>query len=99
MFKKIILILILTSFLFGCTKTNSYVEEGPTLKLKSTPSKSELPRVHTPVNGNATAFGLCSYNKYNCSDFDTQKQAQKIFELCKTDVHDLDKDKDGVACE
>ena len=41
----------------------------------------------------------CSYNKYNCADFNTQLQAQKIFDLCEIDVHDLDRDWDGVACE
>ena len=41
----------------------------------------------------------CSYNKYNCSSFNSQAQAQKIFDLCKVDVHDLDRDWDGVACE
>jgi hypothetical protein len=41
----------------------------------------------------------CSYNIYNCSDFGTQKEAQKVFEICSTDIHDLDRDNDGVACE
>jgi hypothetical protein len=41
----------------------------------------------------------CSYNTYNCSDFKTQKEAQKIFEICSNDVHDLDRDNDGMACE
>ncbi len=41
----------------------------------------------------------CSYNIYNCSDFKTQKEAQKIFEQCEKDIHDLDRDDDGVACE
>ena len=41
----------------------------------------------------------CQHNIYNCSDFNSQKEAQKIFEQCKTDVHDLDRDNDGVACE
>jgi hypothetical protein len=41
----------------------------------------------------------CSYNTYNCSDFKTQKEAQKVFEICPIDIHDLDRDNDGVACE
>ena len=41
----------------------------------------------------------CYYNIYNCSDFNTQEEAQEIFELCEKDVHDLDRDWDGVACE
>ncbi|MEF8799137.1 MAG: thermonuclease family protein [Candidatus Bipolaricaulota bacterium] len=40
----------------------------------------------------------------DCSDFDTQQEAQKCFEYCqeeldKRDVHSLDRNKDGVACE
>lgn len=45
----------------------------------------------------------CSKNAYNCSDFDTQDQAQAVYDYCmKTagyDVHDLDRDGDGVACQ
>jgi len=41
----------------------------------------------------------CSHNIYNCSDFQTQEEAQETFELCETDVHDLDRDDDRVACE
>ncbi|MBT4192595.1 MAG: hypothetical protein HOE11_04760 [Candidatus Diapherotrites archaeon] len=44
-------------------------------------------------------MGLCSYNTYNCSDFKTQKEAQKVFEICSIDIHDLDRDNDGLACE
>ena len=37
---------------------------------------------------------------YNCKDFLTQGEAQKIFEACgKKDVHHLDRDKDGIVCE
>lgn len=38
----------------------------------------------------------------NCSDFSTQKQAQKFFERAGgplIDPHDLDRDSDGMACE
>ncbi|MFH1376256.1 MAG: excalibur calcium-binding domain-containing protein [Candidatus Woesearchaeota archaeon] len=41
----------------------------------------------------------CSYNKYNCADFSTQAQAQVMLEKCGYDVHYLDGDGDGVACE
>ncbi|MFB6181918.1 MAG: thermonuclease family protein [Candidatus Magasanikbacteria bacterium] len=45
---------------------------------------------------------ICSYNNYNCSDFSTQKQAQNVFEACggvSNDVHYLDADGNGLACE
>lgn len=45
----------------------------------------------------------CSSNTYNCSDFSTHNQAQDCFEHCKSlgrgDVHRLDGDNDGIACE
>lgn len=44
----------------------------------------------------------CSSNIYNCSDFQYQEDAQYVFEYCggvSNDVHRLDSDKDGVACE
>ena len=46
-----------------------------------------------------TETNECSYNTYNCSDFKTQKEAQKVFEICSIDIHDLDRDNDGLACE
>lgn len=46
---------------------------------------------------------VCSSNYYNCKDFGTHNEAQKAYEYClgqgSGDVHDLDRDNDGVACE
>lgn len=39
------------------------------------------------------------YYDYNCSDFLTQAEAQKVYEQCGTDVNRLDGDKDGKVCE
>lgn len=36
---------------------------------------------------------------YDCSHFDTQKQAQQVLERDSSDPHRLDGDDDGVACE
>lgn len=45
----------------------------------------------------------CSGDLYNCADFSTTSQAQSCYEYCeslgKGDVHRLDADKDGLACE
>jgi hypothetical protein len=50
----------------------------------------------TPVCG-------CTENSYDCSDFNTQIQAQACFDYCitqeKGDIHKLDKNGDGIACE
>jgi len=39
------------------------------------------------------------YDEYNCEDFETWEQAQEVFESYDDDIHDLDRDNDGVACE
>ena len=45
----------------------------------------------------------CSGDRYDCKDFSTQNQAQACFDFCKSqkkgDVHNLARDKDGIACE
>ena len=44
----------------------------------------------------------CSENQYDCEDFETQAEAQEMFEFCggvDNDIHYLDGDDDGVACE
>ena len=44
----------------------------------------------------------CSSNIYNCADFKTHSEAQACYESCggvNNDVHGLDRDKDGLACE
>lgn len=45
----------------------------------------------------------CSGNLYNCSDFTTQSSAQACFNYCMatvgTDIHRLDSDGNGLACE
>lgn len=45
----------------------------------------------------------CSYDAYNCGDFSTHRQAQACFDYCvqqgRGDIHRLDSDGDGSACE
>ena len=44
----------------------------------------------------------CSYNAYDCDDFDTQIEAQAVYYACggiSNDIHWLDGDNDGIACE
>ncbi|MBW2975208.1 thermonuclease family protein [Candidatus Woesearchaeota archaeon] len=59
--------------------------------------KEEQEKGHTPNLGY-----ICSYNAYNCNDFATHAKAQAVYESCggvSHDVHRLDRDKDGLACE
>jgi hypothetical protein len=44
----------------------------------------------------------CRYNAYDCSDFRTRAEAQAVYQACgglRNDVHHLDSDRDGLACE
>jgi len=42
----------------------------------------------------------CEANWYDCDDFDTQEDAQYLWEYCgEDDIHNLDGDDDGIACE
>ncbi len=46
---------------------------------------------------------ICSYNAYNCGDFQTHAEAQNVFDYCKNlgkgDIHQLDRDDDELVCE
>ena len=63
------------------------------------PTLTPVPTATTPPAGPCA----CTGNLYNCSDFCTQAQAQRCFDWCMqqvgTDIHRLDSDGDGVACE
>ena len=43
----------------------------------------------------------CSKDIYNCNDFKTQSEAQKVFDDCIVygDVYQLDKNHNDIACE
>jgi len=65
----------------------------------SAPPPTELP---APTSAPAAVCD-CSGNVYNCENFNTQGGAQACFGYCWTvrgyDVHRLDGDNDGIACE
>ena len=42
---------------------------------------------------------LCKEDLFNCNNFTNQSQAQEVFNQCEEDVHHLDNNNDGVACE
>jgi len=43
---------------------------------------------------------ICSYDAYNCADFITRAEAQAVMIYCgNDDIHYLDGDDDGIACE
>lgn len=79
----------------------------------NTPSPTSTtppPATATPTNTpqpTATATSallyICDRDAYNCSNFDTQSEAQAVFDYCVAlnfgDIHKLDQNNDGVACE
>ncbi|MBE2198478.1 MAG: excalibur calcium-binding domain-containing protein [Anaerolinea sp.] len=94
--------------------TSASVEVTPTvseylpviLRPLPSPTPTLLP-VPTPLPTSTptapSGCAICSYDAYNCGDFDTQAEAQACYEYCLAqvgyDVHQLDGDNDGVACE
>ena len=57
----------------------------------------------TTKNTTSNVNCYCTSNTYNCSDFQTHIEAQNLYNCCLqkvgTDIHRLDRDKDGSACE
>ena len=45
----------------------------------------------------------CRSDRYNCADIETRRKAREKYECCMLkvgyDVHNLDGDSDGIACE
>lgn len=57
----------------------------------------------TPTATSSVLLYICDHDAYNCSDFDTQAEAQTVFNYCAAlgfgDIHKLDQNNDGEACE
>ena len=71
---------------------------SPTAMLTATPQPTATATAAPP--GDCT---ICSYDAYNCSDFSTHNEAQACHDYCFAqvgyDVHRLDFDDNGLACE
>lgn len=81
----------------GChtvKKTGEYHCHTPKIKQAKTEART---------SARGTDEVLCIADIYNCSDFATHAQAQDAYEFCLEsvgkDVHRLDGDNDGHACE
>ena len=57
------------------------------------------PSASTP----SASTSSCGSDLYNCTGFSTRAEAQAVYDKCMTevgsDIHQLDADGDGVACE
>ena len=71
------------------------------LPVYETTTPFTLPSSTAPNSGGAVCS--CSGNTLNCGDFSTHLQAQACYDYCvslgRGDVHGLDNDNDGLACE
>ena len=66
------------------------------------PPQNPPPSPPSPAQTSSTSNYTCSSNTYNCTDFKTHAEAQAVFDMCGgvgNDVHKLDSNKDGEACE
>ena len=65
-------------------------------------AKAARTTARTEARSETRSTIVCSFNYYNCSDFSSHGKAQAVFEQCggvTSDIHDLDRDSDGLACE
>lgn len=71
-----------------------------TQQVTAAPTNTPTP---TPTQSAPSGCTICTSNVYNCSDFSTQAEAQTCHDYCWEqvgfDVHRLDADDDGEACE
>ncbi|MEJ2563734.1 MAG: thermonuclease family protein [Anaerolineales bacterium] len=67
------------------------------------PVPTRLPTATSGPGGSSEEVCKCTGNLYNCPDFSTHAQAQACYNYCKSlgkgDIHRLDGDHDGSACE
>jgi hypothetical protein len=65
---------------------------------------STMEKVPRNENGDLLIGAMCDDPDfdYNCADFDTQEEAQSVMDVCGdkgVDVHRLDGDGNGIACQ
>ena len=94
-------IIIILLAALGLEAANNDVDLG---KLAKTHSWSES-KISRDDSGNLIMGAMCDPKQtydYNCEDFKYQEEAQAVYEKCAKsglDVHHLDGNKDGVACQ
>lgn len=88
---------------FGMEAKNTDYDLGKVIQTHSL-AKAKIERDANGNISNADSFCNAQEIDYNCSDFKTQKEANDIYQKCKTagknmDVYGLDRDHDGKVCE
>ncbi|MSU74609.1 hypothetical protein EXS57_02410 [Candidatus Kaiserbacteria bacterium] len=76
-------------------------KSSPSTQTQSTPPPVQQ-AAPAPVTTSNNSNYTCTTNTYNCTDFSTHAEAQAVFNACggvNNDIHRLDGDGDGDACE
>lgn len=85
------------------TPTNTAVATATPTQQLPTATFTPGPPTATPTQSAPGNCTICTSDVYNCSDFNTQAEAQACHDYCWSqvgfDVHNLDSDGDGEACE
>jgi hypothetical protein len=86
-----------------CAYPLSFFFEDPPPETE-TPAVTDAASVDTAGEGTGQfAACVCSEDYYDCPDFSSQTAAQECYDYCMQqvalDVHSLDTDDDGVACD
>jgi hypothetical protein len=95
----------LNSILSGSSVKDAKIQTDEKGNLKQTATGDFITRVMRDKAGNIVPTGQTGgkySDEYNCSDFDTQPEAQAFYDKAggvKGDVNRLDANKDGVPCE
>lgn len=77
-------------------------EPEPVAAPAPTPAPTAAPLAEPEPASLPSSGYVCTSDAYNCSDFSSHGEAQGAFEACggvSNDIHGLDRDKDGLACE
>jgi hypothetical protein len=87
----------------GCFGDRVYVQIVAFDPLAPTATPWPTAPAIVPTSPPPAAVCDCSGDSYNCSSFSTHRQAQACYNYCisqgRGDIHRLDGDNDGVACE
>lgn len=89
-----------TATMTGTPTATATVTRTPTVTVTATVTRTPTA---TATKSAPPGCSTCASDVYNCSDFDSQAEAQACFDYCMalvgSDVHRLDADNNGVACE
>ena len=73
----------------------------PTITIEATPTAFVV--TLAPVTPSSSNLCSCTNDKFDCKDFSSQHRAQACYNYCVSlgvgDIHALDNDNDGKACE